>query len=262
MSEPGTPKQWREAFRSGLFRTTAGLAPGHAQANLIVMAKEYALDFAAFCQRNPKPCPVLEMGTPGDPRTRVIADGADVREDVPLYRVYWDGVLADEPRNIVGFWSKDLVYFLLGCSFGFEEALRSHGVPVRHIDRGTNCAMYLSNLECVPSGPFRGRTVVSMRGIPAGLVSRAVALTARHPLSHGAPLWVGDPAGLGIKDLAKPDFGDPPELLPGDVPVFWACGVTAHVVAANARLPLAIGHAPGHMFIADVTNEELALRGL
>lgn len=261
MHKEKSPREWRSAFRSGFVTPTTGLARGYAQANLVIMHKEYALDFASFCLRNPKPCPLLEIGSPGDPYTKFLAASADIRADIPLYWVYRHGVLVERVGDITSLWTEDLVYFLIGCSFGFEEALLSHGVPVRHIENGSNCPMYISNIDCIPAGPFSGKMVVSMRGIPASLVSKAVTITARYPLSHGAPVWVGDPEGLGIKDLDHPDFGDPPVLKPGDVPVFWACGVTAQMVASNAKLPLVIGHAPGHMFIADVLNEELSITG-
>jgi len=257
MTDDTSPKELRRSFRNGVVTPTTGLAMGYAQANLVVMPTRYALDFLTFCQKNPKPCPVLEVGSPGDPKTTLVAKDADVRSDIPAYFVYRDGVLADQVTDISTLWNDDLVYFLTGCSFGFESALISNGIPVRHIDRSTNCPMYVSNIDCVPSGPFHGRMVVSLRGIPGRLVPKAVTLTARYPLSHGAPVYVGDPAGLGIKDLGHPDFGDKPILEPGDVPVFWACGVTTQKIAQEARLPLVIGHAPGHMFITDLLNEDL-----
>lgn len=259
MQKDRTPKEWRLDFRSGTVRPTTGIAGGYAQANLLIVTGEYALDFASFCQRNPKPCPVLEMGSVGDPYTKLVADCADIRTDIPGYWVYCDGVLVDRVRDIESIWNDDLVWFLLGCSFGFEEALMANGVPVRHIQNKLNCPMYISNIDCLPSGPFCGKMVVSMRAIPGSLVARATVVTSRYSLSHGAPIWIGDPDGLGIEDLSSPDFGDAPVIEAGDVPVFWACGVTAQQVASNAKLPFSIGHAPGHMFITDIPNEQLAL---
>lgn len=252
-----SPAELRQAFRNGLVRPTTGLADGYAQANLVVMPSRYALDFLIFCQKNPKPCPILEVGSKGDPITKIVANGADVRFDIPAYCVYRDGASAGQVKDIGDIWNDDLVYFLTGCSFGFEGALLAAGIPVRHIDSGTNCPMYMSNIDCAESGPFKGKMVVSMRGIPGRLVSKAVTVTARYPASHGAPVYIGDPAGLGISDLDKPDFGGKPVMRSGDVPVFWACGVTTQKIASDARLPLVIGHAPGHMFIADVLNEDL-----
>lgn len=257
MTGDGSPKELRDSFRNGAVRPTTGLARGYAQANLVIMPSRYALDFVAFCQKNPKPCPLLEVGSRGDPRTQLVAKDADVRTDIPAYFVYRDGALVDKVKDIVALWDDDLVYFLTGCSFGFEGALISIGIPVRHIDKGANCPMYISSIDCVPSGPFCGKMVVSMRGIPGRLVPKAVTVTARYPSAHGAPVYVGDPAGLGIRDLDRPDFGDKPVLEPGDVPVFWACGVTTQKVACDAKLPLVIGHAPGHMFITDLLNEDL-----
>lgn len=259
MLKDRAPEEWRREFRRGLVMPTAGLARGYVQANLVIMPKEYALDFASFCIRNPKPCPVLEIGTVGDPRTNLVAQNADVRTDIPLYWVYREGEKIEEVKDITAYWTEDLVYFLTGCSFGFEEALMSNGIPVRHIEHGTNCPMYISNIDCVPAGPFQGKMVVSMRGIPGSLVGKATAITSRYPLSHGAPVYVGDPSHLGIQDLSKPDFGGRPILEPGDVPVFWACGVTAQKVVADAKIPLVIGHAPGHMFITDLLNEAVSV---
>jgi len=257
-----SPQELRRLFRNGLVRPTTGLAAGYAQANLVIMPSKYALDFAAFCQKNPKPCPLLEMGSPGDPKTRFVAKDADVRTDISAYFVYRDGVLVDKVTDISSLWNDDLVYFLLGCSFGFESALVSNGIPVRHMEKGVNVPMYITNIDCIPSGPFHGEMVVTLRGIPGHLVPKAVTLTARYPLSHEAPIYIGDPAGLGIKDLDNPDYDDKPIIEPGDVPVFWACGVTAQKIANDARLPLVIGHAPGHMFIIDLLNEDLRYEGV
>lgn len=252
-----SPAELRQAFRNGFVRPTTGLADGYAQANLVIMPSKYALEFLLFCQKNPKPCPILEVGSKGDPIIKVLAKGADVRFDIPAYRIYRNGEPAGEVTDIAEFWNDDLVYFLTGCSFGFEGALQNAGIPVHHIDNGTNCPMYISNIDCVESGPFRGKMVVSMRGIPGRLVSKAVMVTSRYPASHGAPVYVGDPRGIGIAHFENPDFGGKPVTNPGDVPVFWACGVTTQKIARDARLPLVIGHAPGHMFIADLLNEDL-----
>ena len=255
--EPGAV---RIAARSGeLHGITAGRASGYAQANLAILPRELAYDFLLFCQRNPKPCPLLEVTDTGSPEPRLTAPGADLRTDLPRYRVYRHGELVDEPAEISDLWRDDLVAFLLGCSYTFEAPLVEAGVPVRHLSCGRNVPMYRSNRACVPAGVFRGPLVVSMRAIPAGQLVRAVQVTSRFPAVHGAPVHLGDPAALGIADIAQPDWGDPPSMEPGDVPVFWACGVTPQAVAMAARPPLMITHAPGHMFVTDLPIGSLAV---
>ncbi|MDQ7850038.1 MAG: putative hydro-lyase [Armatimonadota bacterium] len=255
-----TPAQWRELIRRGEWtKPTAGLAPGYAQANLVVLPRAQAYDFLVFCQRNPKPCPLLEVTDAGDPRPRYTAQGADLRTDLPRYRIYQHGVLSDETGDLSDLWTEDLVAFLLGCSFTFEHAMMRAGIPVRHVEQGVNVPMYVTTIPCRPSGPFAGPMVVSMRPVAAHLVPRAVQVTSRYPLAHGGPLHIGDPEAIGIRDLHKPDFGDPVQIRAGEVPVFWACGVTPQAVALHARLGLLITHAPGHMFITDLPDEELAL---
>jgi len=232
-----TPKEIRQAIRQGRYTGgTAGFGPGYVQANLVILPLREAYDFLVFCQRNPKPCPLIEVTDPGSPEPVGVAPGADLRSDVPRYRIYRDGRLETEVTDITQEWREDSVAFLLGCSFTFESALLQAGVP----------------------GRFRGPMVVSMRPIPAPLVPRAVTVTARYPMAHGSPLHIGDPARIGIADVHKPDWGEPPTILPGEEPVFWACGVTPQAVALEARLPLVITHAPGHMFITDLPDHALA----
>lgn len=251
MSEgTGPAAQARARFRAGLRVPTTNWAPGFAQANLVVLPASAARDFELFARRNPRPCPVLDITEPGSHATR-LAPGADLRTDLPAYRVWIYGNCVAEPAGVTGWWRDDLVTFLTGCSFTFERALLAAGVPVRHIEQGSNVPMYITNRECEPAGPFAGPLVVSMRPIPADLVASATAITADYPQAHGAPVHHGDPADLGIADLDSPDFGDPVRTQPGDVPVFWACGVTPQVALAAARLPFAITHAPGHMFVTD-----------
>jgi uncharacterized protein YcsI (UPF0317 family) len=241
-----------DEVRATVSGPTAGLAPGFTQANLIAVPRDWAYDMLLFAQRNPKPCPVLDVTDPGSPRT-VLAPGADLRTDVARYRVWRDGELVGEPADATGHWRADLVAFLIGCSFSFESALAAAGVPSRH---GRNVPMYVTTRECRPAGRLRGPMVVSLRMVPAALVATAVAVTGRMPAVHGAPVHVGDPAALGIADLATPDFGDPPVAEPGDVPVFWACGVTPQAALVASRPPFAITHAPGHMFVTDVPDSE------
>jgi uncharacterized protein YcsI (UPF0317 family) len=252
------PGQVRLAARNGLLTgQTSGLAKGFVQANLAILPWNLAYDFLLFCTRNPKSCPLLEVGGKGDYLTRFLAAGADIRTDVPKYRVYRYGKLAEEPYDLLGLWQDDFVYFLLGCSFSFETRLIAGGVPVRHIEAGTNVPMYITNTSCRPAGVFRGPLVVSMRPIPGRLVSRAVEITSALPAVHGSPVHIGDPAVIGIRDISKPDFGDPVPILPGEVPVFWACGVTPQAAALATKPEIMISHSPGHMFIGDIPDGKI-----
>ncbi len=246
----------RAAIRAGRHTgPTSGLATGFAQANLVVLPHDHALDFLRFCVRNPQPCPLLEVTDTGSPHPASVASDADLRTDLPRYRVLRDGVCTDEPADISPYWDEHLVGFLLGCSFTFEWALAAAGLPIAHQQQGVNVPMYVTDRECVRAGAFHGPMVVSMRPLPAHQVPRAVQITGRFPAMHGVPVHIGDPAGLGIDDLGAPDFGDPVRIAADEVPVFWACGVTPQIVAQNAAPPLAIFHAPGHMFITDRPHE-------
>lgn len=249
-----TGRAVREAARNGSWdRPTAGLAPGYVQANVVILPATYALDFLRFCLRNPRPCPVIDVTPVGEPHPHpAVAEDADLRTDVPKYRIYRHGRLVEERTDIQDLWTKDFVGVLLGCSFTFEHALLAAGLPVRHVECGCNVPMYITNWETRPAGPFHGPLVVSMRPIPGHLVPRAVEVTARFPQAHGAPVYIGDPSGLGIVDLNRPDFGDPVPIRPGEVPVFWACGVTTHLAVMQARLPVVVTHAPGHMLVTDI----------
>ncbi|GAA4325171.1 putative hydro-lyase [Klenkia terrae] len=248
-----TPAEARAAFRGGLAVPSSGWAPGLTQANLVVLPRDWAWDMLLFGQRNPRPVPLLDVTDPGS-TTTVLAPDADLRTDLPRYRVWRDGELVDEPTDVVDLWTEDLVAFLVGCSFSFETALLDAGVPVRNIEQGRNVSMYRTNRECRPAGRLSGPLVVSMRPVPAPLVATAVQVTARMPEVHGAPVHVGSPGALGIADLDRPDFGDPVDVQPGDVPVFWACGVTPQAALTASRPPFAITHAPGHMFVTDVPD--------
>ena len=251
-------KQVRALARSGeLAGPTPGLAMGYVQANLVVVPRALAFDFLLFCQRNPKPCPLLDVTEPGAPEPRAVAPGADLRTDVPRYCVYRDGELVDEPADVRSLWPADGVGFLLGCSFTFENALLQAGLPVRHIETGRNVPMYRTNVPCRPAGAFHGPLVVSMRPMTPAQAVRAVQVCGRFPRAHGAPVYLGDPAALGIRDLDRPDFGDPVEIRPGEIPVFWACGVTPQAVVMQARPALCITHKPGHMFVTDLRDTDL-----
>jgi uncharacterized protein YcsI (UPF0317 family) len=239
-------------------RPTAGLAPGFAQANLVVLPRASAYDFLVFCQRNPKPCPLIDVSDPGSPAPAGAAAAADLRTDLPRYRVYRHGRLEAEETDITQYWRDDLVAFLLGCSFTFEGAMARAGLPVRHVEDGRNVPMYVTSIPCRPAGALRGPMVVSMRPLPPAAVPRAVVVTGRYPRAHGAPVHIGDPAAIGVRDLGRPDFGDPPRIEPGEVPVFWGCGVTPQAVAMAAKVDQMITHAPGHMFLTDLLDEDLA----
>jgi len=250
----------RAEIRAGRWRKpTAGLAEGHAQANLVIVPRSAAYDFLLFCHRNPKPCPLLDVTDPGTVHPLRAAPEADVRTDVPRYRVFRHGQLVEEPSDIHGLWRSDFVAFLIGCSFTFEAAMVRAGLPVRHIEEGRNVSMYRTSIACRPAGAFQGSMVVSMRPIPQPNVPHVVQVTARYPLAHGAPIHVGDPSAIGIRDLARPDYGEAVTIRPREVPVFWACGVTPQAVVQQARLEFMITHAPGHMFITDLRDEDLAI---
>jgi uncharacterized protein YcsI (UPF0317 family) len=253
-----TGAEVRRQARAGTWtEPTPGLALGYVQANLVVVPRELAFDFLLFCQRNSRPCPLLDVTEPGSPEPRFVAPGADLRTDLPRYRVYRHGELTEEPSDLRALWRDDLVGFLLGCSFTFENALLQAGLPLRHLEMGRNVPMYRTTRACVPAGIFQGPMTVSMRPMTPAQAVRAVQVCSRFPRAHGAPIHLGDPAALGIRDLERPDFGDPVEIRPGEVPVFWACGVTPQTVAMQARLPLLITHKPGHMFVTDLKDTDL-----
>jgi uncharacterized protein YcsI (UPF0317 family) len=251
-----TPARLRAACRDGAFDgPTSGLAPGFVQANMVILPADYAEEFRAFCAANPQPCPVLEELPPGAVEPARCAPGADLRTDLPRYRVFRDGVAVAEPAEVRGLWRDDLVTFLLGCSFVAEAALTRAGLLLPHIAETGFVPMYRTGVDCVPAGRFRGRLVVSMRPFSPEDAARAAEITAHYPMAHGAPVRIGGAEALGIRDLAAPEWGRAVTVAPGQVPVFWACGVTPQEALAAARPPLAITHAPGHMFVADITAE-------
>ncbi|AXI47678.1 putative hydro-lyase [Sulfitobacter sp. SK012] len=234
---------------------TAGLAAGKLQCNIAIIPEEFALDFLRFCQRNPKPCPIVGVSDSGDPMLPTLGHDIDIRTDVSKYRVFRNGTLSDEVTDISDIWSDSLVTVALGCSFTFENALLRNGIPVRHIETSRNVPMYRSNIDLVPAGKFSGQMVVTMRPIPEAQVAQAKEISSRFPHAHGAPIAVGDPSEIGIADLSMPDWGDAVEIKAGEVPVYWACGVTPQNVLLQAGLPICITHSPGHMLIADVAED-------
>jgi uncharacterized protein YcsI (UPF0317 family) len=237
---------------------TAGLAPGFVQGNLAILPRDLAGDFLRFCHLNPKPCPVIGVSEPGSPRLPALGADLDIRTDLPRYRVWRDGELIDEPADIRSVWRDDLVAFVIGCSFSFEEALIEDGIPLRHVACGRNVAMWRTSIACQPAGPFAGPMVVSMRPLRAADAIRAIQITSRFPAVHGAPVHVGDPSLIGIGDITRPDYGDPVEVRPDELPVFWACGVTAQAVIASVKPAFAITHAPGCMLVTDLKNSRMA----
>jgi uncharacterized protein YcsI (UPF0317 family) len=255
-----TGQQVRLACRGGhLAEQTSGLAPGFAQANLAILPRDLAGDFLLFCQRNPKPCPLLDVTEPGSFVPRYAAPDADLRTDLPRYRMWRDGRLVDELTDLRAIWQNDFVSFVIGCSFTFEAALLRAAIPVRHIELGVNVPMYRTNIECRPAGIFHGPLVVSMRPLKPPDAIKAMQITSRYPAVHGAPVHIGLPGEIGIADIARPDFGDSVPIADDELPVFWACGVTPQAVAMAARPPLMITHSPGCMFVTDLCDEELAV---
>ncbi|CCD88429.1 conserved protein of unknown function [Bradyrhizobium sp. ORS 285] len=251
--------QARLDYRTGRGWSTAGIANGFVQGNLAIIPEQYAGAFHRFCQLNPKPCPIIGMSDPGNPHIPALGADLDIRTDVPRYRVWRDGEMVEEPTDLMAHWRDDLVTFVLGCSFSFEEALMADGLPIRHIEQGCRVPMYRTNIACTPSGPFAGPMVVSMRPFKPAQAIRAVQITTRFPAVHGAPVHLGLPEQIGIADINKPDYGDPVRVGADEIPVFWACGVTPQAVIAAAKLPFAITHAPGLMLITDLRNKDLAV---
>ncbi|MFT3983246.1 MAG: putative hydro-lyase [Lachnospiraceae bacterium] len=253
-----SPADVRCQIREGKLREpTSGLCPGYAQANLVVLPQKYAYDFLLFSHRNPKACPLLEVSDTGSRFLKKIAANADIATDLPKYRVYEYGKLTGEYTDTASFWREDFVSFLIGCSFSFESELAEAGIEMRHNTEHCNVPMYLTNIPCASAGVFHGNMVVSMRPIPYEQVVKAVTVTAAIPKVHGAPVHIGSPGAIGIKNLDQPDFGDAVSVKEGEVPVFWACGVTPQAAVMASMPDFCITHAPGHMLITDVKNIDL-----
>jgi uncharacterized protein YcsI (UPF0317 family) len=259
MSTTLSPQALRHNIRSGKHSgNTSGFAPGFVQCNIVILPAEQANDFLRFCQLNPKPCPLIAAGEPGNPTIPPLGD-IDIRTDVPSYRVFRDGQMTEERPDITELWRDDLVSFALGCSFSFEEALLADGLEVRNVSESVNVPMYRTDIDCASAGPFAGKMVVSMRPFLAADAIRAVQICTRFPAVHGAPVHLGDPGLIGIDDLALPDYGDAVSMNDDELPVFWACGVTPQVALEAARPPFAITHSPGCMLVTDLRNSQLAV---
>ena len=249
----------RHQIRNGDWKTpTSGAAHGFVQANLVMLPRKHAFDFLLFCVRNPKPCPILDVMEPGNFEPS-IASRADLRTDLPRYRIYRHSDPAEEVSDVTAQFADDTVSFLLGCSFSFENAMLAAGLPIRNIEEGRNVSMYITSRRCTPAGPFSAPLVVTMRPMTPAQAVRAVQITTRFHLTHGGPVHIGDPQQIGITDLSNPDFGDPVTVHAGEVPVFWACGVTSALAATAPALPLVITHSPGHMFVSDLKDEEMTV---
>jgi uncharacterized protein YcsI (UPF0317 family) len=257
---PQTGLEGRLAMRSGRWTgPTAGMAPGFVQGNLAILPNALASDFMRFCQLNPKPCPLLAVGAPGDWRLPSLADDLDIRTDLSRYRVFQNGEMVDEPTDILKHWRDDLVIFALGCSFSFEDALVEDGIEIRHITKGCAVSMYRTTIPTTPAGPFHGPLVVSMRPLKPADAIRSIQITTRFPAVHGAPVHIGRPDLIGIKDLSKPDYGDAVPIKDDEIPVFWACGVTPQSVVATVKPEFCIAHYPGCMLVTDRRNTEFAI---
>ncbi len=246
----------RKVIREGRYTShTAGLASGFLQANLAIMPERYALDFMRFCQRNPKPCPLTGVSDTGNPMMTTLGRDLDIRRDVPAFNIYRNGVLDGSVLDITDYWADDFVAFALGCSFTFEHAVQKAGIDLWHIVHNRTVPMFRSNIQTVPAGPFSGSMVVSMRMIAEEKLELVTEISRKYPLAHGGPVHWGDPAKIGIQDLAKPDWGDAVPVEQGKIPVFWACGVTPQVAIEKARMPICITHKPGHMLITDIAED-------
>ncbi len=255
ISKSASGQELRQQIRNGGFGgQTAGQAPDYLQGNVVILPKRYASDFLLFCQNNPKPCPIIGLTSPGEFAIPGLGADLDIRTDIPRYRIHRNGLLAEERGSIEGLWSGDLVTFVLGCSFTFEEALMRQGYPVRHIERGCNVPMYKTRLETLPGGVFNGPLVVTMRSYPEAQIPAIFDLSARYPHAHGTPVFWGDPEEIGIRDLNAPDYGDAVEVQAGEMPVFWACGVTPQAAIERAKPEICITHTPGCMLVTDIPS--------
>jgi len=254
-----SPQQLRRQIRNRQWTTpTSGSASGYLQANLVMLPAAEAFNFLLFCVRNPKPCPILDVLEPGQTEP-VIAPGADLRTDLPRYKIFENGEFKTDLEDVRDYFAADMVSFLLGCSFSFENAMLAAGLPIRNMEEDKNVSMYITGRSCRSAGPFSANLVVTMRPMTPQQAVRAVQVTTRFHLTHGAPVHLGDPREIGIDNLDRPDFGDPVTIKPGEIPVFWACGVTSQLAATSVPLARVITHAPGHMFVSDLKDEDLTI---
>lgn len=251
----------RQAIRQGkITGSTSGMGKGLVQANLVILPKQYSHDFLQFCQLNPKPCPLVGMSQqPGQIILDSLGSDVDIRRDIPSYKIFKQGELVSEVNHIEDHWRDDLVSFLLGCSFSFEEALVADGLEIRNITEQVNVPMFDTNIKCQSAGVFSGNMVVSMRPMKPADAIRAIQICSRFPQVHGAPVHFGAPEQIGIANINAPEYGDAVTIKPGEVPVFWACGVTPQMAITQAKPDFCITHSPGCMLVTDIPNSKLAI---
>lgn len=260
MSVEISPAELRQKIRNGAHKgNTSGLCAGYVQCNLVILPADWAEDFLAFCEANPKPCPLIAVSQPGEFSLTKLGADIDIRSDIPSYRVFENGQLRNEVNDISDLWRDDLVAFLLGCSFSFEEALIADGLDVRNVTEAVNVPMYRTNIDCTAVGPFAGQMVVSMRPFAPPEALRAAEISGRFPSVHGEPVHYANPEHIGITDVDQPDYGDSVTIKEGEHPLFWACGVTPQVALENAKPPFCITHSPGSMLVTDMKNSDLAV---
>ena len=260
MSVEISPAELRQKIRNGAHKgNTSGLCAGYVQCNLVILPADWAEDFLAFCEANPKPCPLIAVSQPGEFNLTKLGADIDIRSDIPSYRVFENGQLRNEVNDISDLWRDDLVAFLLGCSFSFEEALIAEGLDVRNVTEAVNVPMYRTNIDCTAVGPFAGQMVVSMRPFAPPEALRAAEISGRFPSVHGEPVHYANPEHIGITDINQPDYGDSVTIKEGEHPLFWACGVTPQVALDNAKPPFCITHSPGSMLVTDMKNSDLAV---
>ncbi|MET3927404.1 DUF1445 domain-containing protein [Devosia sp. 2618] len=252
------PHELRTLMRRGVMRDRTGsLAAGFQQANIAILPMQWAENFQAYVEANHAACPLLAIGAPGDPSLPSLGSNIDIRFDLPRYRVLQGGVVTNDPFDVGDVWRADMVTFALGCSLGFEAVVIGAGAALRCHAPGQTCSAFVSAIETVEVGPFRGPLVVTMRAVRREDVDLVAAITAMHPETHGGPVHVGDPAAIGV-DLSNPIEGiGLTDLREGEVAMFWPCGVTSHYALAKAAPPIAITHFPGHMLVTDLPAGEL-----
>jgi len=250
-------RAFRQEVRMGAFATpTNGVCPGFMQCNLVVLPHgPLSYDFLLFCQRNPKACPLIEVCDVGSPHPAGVAPGADLRTDVPKYAIYRNGKLAEEVTDVTDYWPENSVAFLIGCSFSYDGALMNAGIPLKSAEQGKNVPMYKTGLKCRSAGALCGNMVVSMKPIPALQISKHIEITSKYTHAHGGPVAVGSASAIGIQDIDLPEWGESIDIDEGEVPVFHACGVTPQSILMNAKVPFAITHSAGHMFVTDLPSD-------
>jgi uncharacterized protein YcsI (UPF0317 family) len=253
------PQELRAQCRSGAFTGyTAAHCAGFVQANICILPRDWAYDFLLYCQRNPKPCPLLATSEPGSWHLDALGADIDIRRDLPAYHVFREGEFAGEFGDLSEFWRDDFVTFAMGCSFSFEQALLEDGLPLRYLERGSVAGVYETTVATTPAGRYTGPLLVTMRPFSPSDAIRAIQITSRFPNVHGAPVHLGDPAAIGV-DLTRRycDVGDA-SVGPSEIPLFWACGLTPQKAVAAARPPIFITHAPSSMLVTDLCNSQLA----